>query len=95
MNRGTSNSNSRGSSYDRKARKEYVLSAFGDGNTAKCSFDCGTTLDFSSVTIDRFPVAGVDGGKYTRNNIRPACSECNSRHGSLLMWSRKDKNVKH
>lgn len=87
--RGTSNSDSRGSSYDRKIRKIWVLKTFGDGETADCSFGCGTRVNYDTITIDRYPLAGMDGGRYVRGNIRPSCAPCNSSEGSLLMWSRK------
>lgn len=36
-----------------------------------------------SLTIDRI-IPGTKGGKYVRNNIRPACGSCNSSTGSKL-----------
>lgn len=76
--RGTTNTNVRGSSYDRRRRKQWLLDTFGDGTTAPCSFDgCEKMLTFKTMTVDRFPLAGEDGGTYKRNNIRPACGPCN------------------
>lgn len=82
--RGTSNRNDRGSALSRRRRKAWLLAEFGDGTSAPCAFGCGTVLTFATITVDRFPVAGVDGGRYVRGNIRPACAPCNSRHGGGL-----------
>lgn len=86
--RGTSNTNSRGSSYSRRRRKEWMLQQFGDGATAPCSH-CGVALTFETITADRV-VPGSAGGTYKRGNIRPACGPCNSRDGSLRC--RPDRN---
>lgn len=83
--RGTTNANSRGSAADRRARKRWLLVEFGDGETALCSFEgCEVVLTFETVTVDRFPTPGCDGGTYRRDNIRPACSEHNSDHGCRI-----------
>lgn len=87
--RGTSNSNSRGSSKDRRIRKQWVLDTFGDGVQALCSFGCGGYVTFQTITIDRFPLAGIDGGTYKRGNIRPACACCNSSDGAAKGHARK------
>ena len=88
--RGTSNSNSRGSSAARRVRKQWVLDTFGDGTTAVCSFDdCETELTFETMTIDRYPISGIDGGTYKRDNIRPACGKCNSADGAAIGAARK------
>lgn len=86
--RGTTNANSRGGSVDRHRRKLWLLAEFGDGEKAPCSF-CGAQLDYHSITVDRFPLAGCDGGTYKRGNIRPACSPCNSHHGGKLAAARR------
>ena len=79
--RGNSNKNVSGSSYDRRARKRWLLGEFGDGVTALCSFDCGTVLTFETLTVDRHPLPGRDGGRYVHGNIRPACMPCNESDG--------------
>lgn len=81
--RGTTNRNDRGSAVDRRARKRWLLDTFGDGTHAACRF-CWTTLDESTITVDRYPVPGCQGGRYVRGNIRPACGPCNSIHGGSL-----------
>lgn len=78
MARGTSNANVRGSSRDRIIRKMYLMRVYesdhGQG-TVRC-FRCGCLLTIFTLTIDRIK-PGRRGGKYVRNNIRPACSQCN------------------
>ncbi len=44
-------------------------------------YRCGTLLTVDTVTVDRI-IPGCRGGTYRRNNIRPACSSCNSMTGS-------------
>jgi hypothetical protein len=82
--RGTSNKNDRGGSDARRRRKAWLLTEFGNGTVALCSFACGTLLTLETITVDRFPLPGCQGGTYARGNIRPACSGCNSRHGAKL-----------
>lgn len=82
--RGTTNSNDRGSAAQRRVRKQWLLDQFGNGTVAPCAFDCGTLVDLSTVTVDRHPTPGCRGGRYTKDNIRPACGQCNSRHGGGL-----------
>lgn len=93
--RGTTNKGQAGSSYDRRARKRWMLTEFGDGTTAPCSFPgCDTILTFETMTTDRYPIPGESGGTYRRNNIRPACGPCNSRDGSLRMHARLGHTLK-
>lgn len=56
---------------------------FGDGVTVKCS-TCPTMLDIVTLTIDRYPIPGCQGGTYRRGNIRPMCGPCNSALGGAL-----------
>lgn len=80
--RGTSNTNARGSSRDRAARRRYLLESYqsdaGPG-TCRC-YRCGRVLTIHTVTVDRIR-PGCLGGRYVRANIRPACSRCNSATG--------------
>lgn len=87
--RGTSNSDDRGSSETRRRRKRWLLETFGDGVAAPCAFGCGTVVTMETITVDRYPVPGVEGGRYVRGNIRPACGPCNSRDGNDLRERRK------
>lgn len=80
--RGTSNGNVRGNSQERRKRRSWLLTTFGDGETAPCAF-CGIQLTNETLTVDRI-TPGCDGGRYTRDNIRPACFRCNSTLGGGL-----------
>ena len=40
-------------------------------------------LTAQTMTKDRYPIPGRRGGRYVRNNVRPACGPCNSSHGAL------------
>ncbi|GLE59563.1 hypothetical protein NJBCHELONAE_48760 [Mycobacteroides chelonae] len=88
--RGTTNRNARGSAASRRVRKQYLLDTFGDGATCSCS-TCPVVLDFDTVTADRWPIAGIDGGTYRRNNIRPQCAACASRQGGFMSAARRAK----
>lgn len=50
--------------------------------TCRC-YRCGDPLTVETVTVDRI-IPGCKGGKYVRNNIRPACGPCNSETGGAL-----------
>lgn len=91
--RGTTNRNQRGNTQERAARRQWLLDTFGDGTEAPCMIqwdaNClGTVVD-GTITVDRHPIPGVDGGTYDRGNIRPACQPCNSRAGTALREARK------
>jgi hypothetical protein len=83
--RGTSNSNARGSSRDRAARRRYLVRAYesniGPG-FCRC-YRCGLVLSENTVTVDRIK-PGAKGGRYVRTNIRPACAGCNSETGGAV-----------
>lgn len=66
----------RGNNKDRRRRKEWMLETFGDGTTAPCHW-CDAPLNYEAMTVDRHPVCGHDGGRYTRGNVVPACAACN------------------
>ena len=86
--RGTSNTNSRGSAHERRKRKCWTLSWFGDGISCLC-FLCGRVLLYSTLQIDRI-IPEILGGTYARGNIRPACGECNRHAGNLVKrWLRE------
>jgi 5-methylcytosine-specific restriction endonuclease McrA len=80
--RGTSNRDDRGNTTDRYRRKVFLLTKFGDGETCAC-YRCGCELDIRTVTADRI-IPKRNGGRYTRDNIRPACGSCNSETGGML-----------
>jgi hypothetical protein len=71
--RGHRNSNERGSSENRRKRKQWLLDTFGDGITAPCSEpDCDTMVTFLTIFVDRIIPAHL-GGTYRRGNIQPHC----------------------
>ncbi len=62
-----------------------MLETFGDGTTCPCAFEgCDKVLTFETVTADRYPKSGKEGGRYIRGNLRPACSFCNSSDGQRV-----------
>jgi hypothetical protein len=91
--RGTTNRNERGNTRVRAERRQWLLDTFGDGTHAQCTIEfsahCLGVVDDVTMTIDRFPIPGVDGGTYDRDNIRPACGPCNSRAGTALREARR------
>lgn len=77
--------NARGSSYDRRRRKQWLLDEWGNGTRARCwrlySDRCLGWVTLETITVDRV-VMGKDGGRYTQDNIRPSCGPCNFEHGA-------------
>lgn len=95
--RGTTNRNRRGSTTQRRARRQWLLDTFGDGVTAPCAIQWGEhclgEVGEGTLTVDRHPTPGIDGGTYDQGNIRPACGPCNSRAGTALREERKAARV--
>lgn len=60
--------------------------------TVRC-YRCGDILSITEVTIDRI-VPGCLGGTYAHNNIRPACSGCNSETGARMANSKTHRAAK-
>jgi hypothetical protein len=93
--RGTTNRNSRGSSYTRRRRREWLVEEFGDGEHVACfiqrSLYCLLVLDVDTVSADRL-VLGADGGSYRRGNIQPACGPCQSQQGGEIGAARRTAN---
>ncbi|PJE24760.1 MAG: hypothetical protein CK431_04515 [Mycobacterium sp.] len=79
--------NTRGNTRRRRNRKLWLLSPEsgfgGDGVTVPCS-TCPTILTYETLTVDRYPVMGIDGGTYQRGNIRPTRAPCNCGHGARV-----------
>ncbi len=85
--RGTTNRNARGNAKDRLARRLWLVATYAadvalDGHQACRCYRCGKLLRVETVTVDRI-VPGCRGGTYRRNNIRPACSRCNTVTGAV------------
>lgn len=99
--RGTTNGNQRGSAAARRARRRYLVDTFGwrlpDGSGIVLCYLCSVPLlehedrdaPGQSVTVDRI-APGAEGGRYTRDNIRPACAGCNSETGGALGARRRE-----
>lgn len=83
------NGNQRGSSYQRRARKRWLLRAFGDGVKAPC-WECATIVNFETMVVDRI-IPWNCGGTYRRTNIRVHCHPCSDRQGPLVRDLRKVK----
>lgn len=85
--RSRSNRNDRGSSYQRRRRREWLVEEYGDGEFVACflqrSAHCLYVLDVDNVSPDRI-VLGVDGGTYRRSNILPACLPCQCDQGGAV-----------
>ena len=90
------NDPSRGNVRDRERRRYWLLAAFGDGKTAPCALrlgpDCLVTVTELTITVDRI-IPGYLGGRYVRDNIRPACSPCQNRQGNKIKAERRCANA--
>lgn len=73
----------RGNSADRRRRKVWMLSHFGNGVTCSC-LHCERELTFETVEADRI----VPGGSYRRDNVQPACRRCNAQRSNNIDWVR-------
>lgn len=79
----------RGSSADRRARKEWLLAEprwqgvdTMPGVTCLCAH-CGFIIDYYTVEADRV----LPGGSYRRDNIQPSCKPCNLSRSNNLDWA--------
>lgn len=85
--RSRSNRNDRGSSTDRRRRREWLVTEYGDGQDVACflqrSPHCLYVLDVDNVSPDRVKL-GVHGGTYRRSNILPACLPCQCHQGGQV-----------
>lgn len=82
----------RGSSYDKRARKRWLLGQIedrtlgwapfgGDGTHVPC-VHCHKPLTVETVESDRI----VPGGSYARSNVQPSCGPCNKERGNNPNW---------
>jgi 5-methylcytosine-specific restriction endonuclease McrA len=78
-------SNLRGNSAARRASRERLLEQFGNGKTAPCVY-CGRVLDNDTMERDRI-IPGWDGGRYTNDNLVPACVACNHGRGETPFYA--------
>ena len=79
-----SGGDSRGSAAARRARKGYLLTLWGDGETCPCLY-CGHSLSSATLEADRI-IPGTLGGSYRRENIAPSCRGCNASRGDKTIW---------
>lgn len=96
--RGTSNSNERGNTATRRVRRNYLTRVYASDVAGHCRcYRCGLLLcdapdscnrGCAKLTVDRVTPA-VMGGRYKRDNIRPACGACNSTVGGALSGKRR------
>lgn len=84
-----SNGGERPNSFQRRANKHWFLNPStgfgGNETTVPCSY-CGSALLFEAIEADRI-IPGSLGGTYRRENIIPACRQCNARRGDRSVWS--------
>lgn len=84
------NSNQRGNTRQRKARKLWLLTTFGDGTKAPC-WECGFLVTTDTIVVDRI-IPYIEGGTYRRNNIRVHCETCSHRQGQRITTQRRKAN---
>lgn len=80
---GRCNSAERGSSADRRARRQWFLDPEsgwgGDGETVPC-WECLFVMEEPDIFVDRI-IPGERHGRYWRDNIAPHCEWCSCRQG--------------
>jgi 5-methylcytosine-specific restriction endonuclease McrA len=81
------NTNTRGSSYARRVRKQWLLNVCGDGTSAPC-WECLALVTYETMVVDRI-TPQAEGGTYQRNNIRVHCKPCSDKQGSQIRDRRK------
>lgn len=85
----------RGNTHDRRVRRHWIMSPAagfgGTGKTVPC-FHCGSRLR-KRIEIDRYPICGHNGGRYTRDNIVPACKRCNNRRSIRCRLGQCDRQA--
>lgn len=71
----------RGSAASRRARKHWMLTTWGDGQSCPC-VHCGQPQTYATVEADRI----VPGASYRRTNVQPACRSCNLDRSNDPTW---------
>ena len=59
--------------------KQWLIDQLGNGRCCAC-VGCGRRLTLRTITLDRYPIRGADGGQYVQGNVRPMCGPCNNNH---------------
>lgn len=70
----------RGSVHDRRRRRAHVVKAFSVAGELRCFF-CAQRLYLDKFDVVRFPKCGHKNGRFTNDNVAPACGTC-SRAGA-------------
>jgi 5-methylcytosine-specific restriction endonuclease McrA len=65
----------RGSSKDRRNRRNKLLKVYGDSTFAPC-IHCGTEVTYETLEVDKI-IPGSMGGRYNWANIHVSCKPCN------------------
>jgi hypothetical protein len=95
--RGCSNKNARGGSDDRRRRRQWLLDTYGDGTTAPCWLAvpgvCTGPVNAETISVERV-TPGHAGGSYRRDNIRPACSACQSHQGGQFAEEKRRQRAR-
>lgn len=78
----------RGNVRDRRRRKLFLLSPEsgwgGNGTEVPCSEPkCPQIVTIETIFVDRI-IPGAEGGRYTRDNIKPHCCRCSHQQGWLI-----------
>ena len=96
--RGTSNGNARGSASTRRARRRRLEARLAVDGVLVC-YRCAVVLPTDEVAealgvpaaeryeVDRI-VPGALGGRYTDDNVMPACRPCNNETGQAVRTGR-------
>lgn len=79
---GRAGGDKRGNAAQRRARKGYLLTLWGDGISCPCSY-CGHSLVSATLEADRI----IAGGSYARTNVIPSCGPCNKTRSDQTLWS--------
>lgn len=82
--KGRAGGDHRGGAPDRRRRKHWMLTEFGDGTTCAC-VHCGSALTFETLEADRI-IPGLP--CYAAWNIQPSCRRCNAQRSNNPEWSR-------
>jgi hypothetical protein len=72
----------RGNNHDRFMRKLWMLRTFGNGVWCRCMY-CRVILLYATVEADRI----IPGGRYSHDNVQPACRNCNLARSNNESWS--------
>lgn len=86
--RGHRNTNERGSSHQRRRRRQWLLDKYGDGTTALCQVCFTVTVDAATLIVGRI-IPWIEGGTYAQDNIRPECPGCSTREGAARTNAQK------